>query len=40
MDERAFTSLKEFMAKIPAIQAPIGTGADEDEFIWILGEEE
>ncbi len=35
MDERAFTSLEEFMAKIPAIQAPIGTGADEDGLWWL-----
>ena len=35
MDERAFNTLIEYLEKVPAIQAPIGRGADEDGFWWV-----
>jgi len=35
MDERAFKTLKDFLAKVPAIQSPIGTGANDEGFWWV-----
>lgn len=35
MDERAFTSLKNYLAKVPGIQAPIGAGSDDDGLWWV-----
>jgi hypothetical protein len=35
MDERAFKTLIEYLEKVPAIQKPIGKGADEDGFWWV-----
>ncbi len=35
MDERAFTSLKEYLEKIPAVDGPIATGADEQGLWWV-----
>ncbi len=34
MDERAFTTLIEFLNKIPAVQQPISTG-DEKDIWWV-----
>lgn len=35
MDERAFKSLVNYLEKVPAIEKPIGTGADENGFWWV-----
>lgn len=35
MDERAFKTLIEYLEKVPAIQKPIGKGADENGFWWV-----
>jgi hypothetical protein len=35
MDGRAFKTLVHYLEKVPAIQTPIGTGADENGFWWI-----
>jgi len=35
MDERAFKTLVKYLEKIPAIQTPIGIGADENGFWWV-----
>jgi len=35
MDDRAFKTLIEYLEKVPAIQKPIGKGADKDGFWWI-----
>jgi len=35
MDDRAFTSLSEFLSKVPAITGEIGTGAEEDGCWWV-----
>ena len=35
MDERAFETIKEYLGKIPAIESPIATGANEEGFWWI-----
>ena len=35
MDDRAFKTLIEYLEKVPAIQSPIGKGADQDGFWWI-----
>ena len=35
MDDRAFTKLIDFLEKVPAVQGPIGKGADEDGQWWV-----
>jgi hypothetical protein len=35
MDERAFKSLIEYLEKVPSIQKPISTGADEEGIWWV-----
>jgi hypothetical protein len=35
MDERAFITLKNYLERVPAIQAPIATGVDEEGFWWV-----
>ncbi len=35
MDERAFNTLIEYLAKVPAVQSPIGKGTDEEGFWWV-----
>lgn len=35
MDDRAFTKLVEFLDKVPAVQGPIGKGADENGCWWV-----
>ena len=35
MDERAFNTLIEYLAKVPAIQSTIGKGTDQDGFWWV-----
>lgn len=35
MDERAFNTLIEYLEKVPAIQTPIGKGADQDGLWWV-----
>ncbi|HEY8559266.1 MAG TPA: hypothetical protein VIL74_02600 [Pyrinomonadaceae bacterium] len=35
MDDRAFETLIEYLEKIPAIQPPVGKGADENGLWWI-----
>jgi len=34
LDERAFTSLKDYLEKTPAIEAPISFGADDEGYWW------
>ena len=35
MDDRAFTKLLEFLDRVPAVQGPIGKGADEKGRWWV-----
>lgn len=35
MDDRAFTKLLEFLDRVPAVQGPIGKGADEEGRWWV-----
>jgi hypothetical protein len=35
MDDRAFTSLVEYLSKVPAITGTIGKGAEEDGRWWV-----
>ena len=35
MDDRAFTSLVDFLSKVPAITGTIGKGAEEDGRWWV-----
>ncbi len=35
MDERAFTTIVEYLEKVPAIKSPITTGSDENGFWWV-----
>ena len=35
MDARAFTTLTNFLGKIPAVNSPIATGSDEQGYWWI-----
>ncbi len=35
MDDRAFTSINEFLSKVPAITGQIGTGSGEDGRWWV-----
>ena len=35
MDKRAFETLIEYLEKVPAIETPIGTGADENGLWWV-----
>lgn len=35
MDERAFTTLTDYLGKIPAVKSPISSGTDESGFWWV-----
>lgn len=35
MDDRAFTSLLDYLERVPAIQMPIGHGVDDDGSWWV-----
>lgn len=35
MDERAFTTLVDFLIKIPAVEKSIATGANDEGFWWV-----
>ena len=35
MDEKAFATLTDYLLKIPAVIAPIGTGENEDGLWWV-----
>ena len=35
MNERAFTTLKNYLEKVPAIQVPISSGIDKEGFWWV-----
>jgi hypothetical protein len=35
MDDRAFKKLVDYLSKIPAINEPIGKGADENDLWWV-----
>ena len=35
MDERAFTTLENYLLRIPAVQGPIGKGTDDEGLWWV-----
>ena len=35
MDERAFKTLIDYLAKIPAVNSPVDTGCDEEGLWWV-----